>query len=60
MIVAKDSRNVTVKMSNVRWKRYQQLEESYIVATHVLNGLKESESLKPITIEEAEAELDLL
>lgn len=60
MIVAKDSRNVTVKMSNARWKRYQQLEESYIVATHVLNGLKESESLKPITIEEAEAELDLL
>ena len=60
IIVAKDSRNVTVKMSNARWKRYQQLEESYIVATHVLNGLKESESLKPITIEEAEAELDLL
>ena len=60
IIVAKDSRNVTVKMSNARWKRYQQLEESYIVATHVLNGLKESESLKPITIEEAEAELDVL
>ena len=47
-------------MSMSRWKRYQQLEESYIVASHVLKGLKEMESLKPMTIEEAEAELDQL
>ena len=51
---------MTVRMSNTRWKRYQQLEESYIVATHVLKGLKETEVLKPMTVEEAEAELDLL
>ena len=59
-IVTRDGRNVTVRMSNARWKRYQQLEESYIVATHVLKGLKETEVLKPMTVEEAEAELDLL
>ena len=59
-IVTRDSRNVTVRMSNSRWKRYQQLEESYIVASHVLKGLKEVETLKPMTIEEAEAELDQL
>ena len=59
-IVSRDSRSVTVRMSNSRWKRYQQLEESYVVASHVLNGLREMKSLKPMTIEEAEAELDLL
>ena len=59
-IVTKDSRSVTVRMGKSRWKRYQQLEESYIVASHVLNGLKEVESLKPLTVEEAEAELDQL
>ena len=59
-IVTKSSRSVTVKMSRSRWKRYQQLEESYIVASHVLKGLEEVKSLKPMTIEEAEAELDLL
>ena len=59
-IVSRDSRSVTVRMSNSRWKRYQQLEESYVVASHVLNGLTEMKSLKPMTIEEAEAELDLL
>ena len=59
-IVTRDSRNVTVRMSNSRWKRYQQLEESYIVASNVLKGLKEVETLKPMTIEEAEAELDQL
>ena len=51
---------MTVRMSNSRWKRYQQLEESFVVASHVLNGLTEMKSLKPMTIEEAEAELDLL
>lgn len=59
-IVSRDSRSVTVRMSNSRWKRYQQLEESYIVASHVLNGLTEMKSLQPMSIEEAEAELDLL
>jgi len=59
-IVSRDSRSVTVRMSNSRWKRYQQLEESYVVASHVLNGLEEMKSLKPMTIEEAEAELDQL
>ena len=59
-IVTRDSRNVTVRMSNSRWKRYQQLEESYIVASNVLKGLKEVETLKPMTIEEAEAKLDQL
>ena len=59
-IVTKSSRSVTVKMSRSRWKRYQQLEESYIVASHVLKGMEEAKSLKPMTIEEAEAELDLL
>lgn len=59
-IVTKSSRSVTVRMSRSRWKRYQQLEESYIVASHVLKGMEEAKSLKPMTIEEAEAELDLL
>ena len=59
-VLARDSRSVTVRMSNSRWKRYQQLEESYVVAQHVLNGLAEMGSLKPMTIEEAEAELDML
>lgn len=59
-IVSRDNRSVTVRMSNSRWKRYQQLEESYVVASHVLNGLTEMKSVKPMTIEEAEAELDLL
>ena len=59
-IITKSSRSVTVKMSRSRWKRYQQLEESYIVASHVLKGMEEAKSLKPMTIEEAEAELDLL
>ena len=59
-IVTSDRRSVTVRMSNARWKRYQQLEQSYIVASHVLKGLEEIKSLKPMTIEEAEAELDLL
>ena len=59
-IVARDSRSVTVRMSNSRWRRYQQLEESYVVASHVLNGLAEMKSLEPMTIEEAEAELDRL
>ena len=56
-IVAQDNRSVIVKMSISRWKRYQQLEESYIVASHVLKGMKEMKSLKPMTVEEAEAEL---
>ena len=59
-IVTRDSRSVTVRMSNARWKRYQQLEESYVVASHVLKGMNEMKSLKPMTIDEAEAELDLL
>ena len=59
-IVSRDNRSVTVRMSNSRWKRYQQVEESYVVASHVLNGLTEMKSVKPMTIEEAEAELDLL
>ena len=59
-IVTRDSRSVTVRMSNARWKRYQQLEESYVVASHVLKGLDEMKSLKPMTIDKAEAELDLL
>ena len=59
-IVTKSSRSVTVRMSRSRWKRYQQLKESYIVASHVLKGMEEAKSLKPMTIEEAEAELDLL
>ena len=59
-IVSRDNRSVTVRMSNSRWKRYQQLEESYVVASHVLNGLTEMKSVKPMTSEEAEAELDLL
>lgn len=59
-IIARDGRSVTVRMSNSRWKRYQELEESYVVASHVLKGLTEVKSLKPMTIEEAEAELDLL
>ena len=59
-IVARDSRSVTVKMSNSRWKRYQELEESYVVASHILKSTAEAATLKPMTIEEAEAELDLL
>lgn len=59
-IVTQDNCSVTVRMSMSRWKRYQQLEESYIVASHVLNGLEEVKSLKPMTVEEAEAELDQL
>ncbi|MBR1469496.1 MAG: hypothetical protein IJ605_05230 [Prevotella sp.] len=59
-IVAQDRRNITVKMSRAGWKRLQQLEESYIVAMHVVNGLAEMKSLKPLTIDEAEGELDKL
>ena len=59
-VVAQDHRNVTVRMSRSSWKRIQQLEESYIVAMHVVNGLAEIKSLKPLTIDEAEAELDRL
>lgn len=59
-IVARSSRSVTIKMSKSRWKRYQELEESYVIASHVLKGLAETELLKPMNIEEAEAELDLL
>ena len=59
-IVAHDSHSVTVRMSNSRWKRYQQLEESYVVASHILRGMAEVESLEPLTLEEAEAELDNL
>ena len=45
-IVTKDSHSVTVRMSNSRWKRYQQLEKSYIVASHVLNGMEEAKISK--------------
>ena len=59
-IVARGPRSVTVKMSNSRWKRYQELEDSYIVASHVLNGLSEMESLTPMTLSEADDMLSQL
>ena len=52
-IISQDANAITVRMSRSRWKRLQQLEELYKVATSIRKAMKQVEKAPIMNVDEA-------
>jgi len=59
-IIERNTRNITVRMTNARWNRLMELENAYRVAKSVVRAKKECEKAKSMTKEEAMKFIDSL
>ena len=59
-IIERNTRNITVRMSNARWNRLMELENAYRIAKSVVRAKKECEKAKGMTKEEAMNFIDSL
>jgi len=59
-IIERNSRNITVRLSNKRWNRLMALENAYRTAHSIVKAKHECESAQPMTVEEAYNFIDTL
>lgn len=59
-IIERNTRNITVRMTNARWSRLMELENAYRVAKSVVRAKKECEKARSMTKEEAMKFIDSL
>ena len=59
-IIERNSRNITVRLSNKRWNRLMALENAYRTAHAVVKAKHECESTQPMTVEQAYNFIDTL
>lgn len=52
-IIEKNARNITVRMSNTRWKRLMELEKAYRLAKSVTHAKQECEKTPGMSITKA-------
>ena len=52
-IIERNTRNITVRMTNARWNRLMELENAYRIANSIVRAKKECEKAKSMTKEEA-------
>ena len=52
-IIERNSRNITVRLSNQRWNRLMALENAYRTAHAVVKAKRDCESAQPMTVEQA-------
>ena len=52
-IIERNSRNITVRLSNKRWNRLMALENAYRTAHSIVKAKHECESAQPMTVEQA-------
>jgi len=59
-IIERTPRTVTVRMSTRRWNRLQQMEQAYKLAQTIKRGMKQAETAKAMTVNEAMDFIDKL
>lgn len=59
-VIAKDNRNVTVRLSNRRWNLMLELENAYRTAKSVVKAKHECETIPSMSVEEAMKFIDQL
>ncbi|MBO5380975.1 MAG: hypothetical protein J6A40_02640 [Bacteroides sp.] len=59
-IIERNTRNITVRMSNARWNRLMELENAYHIAKSVVRAKRECEKAKAMSKEEAMNFIDSL
>lgn len=59
-IIERNTRNITVRLSNARWNRLMELENAYRTAKSIVRAKKECERTKGMTKEEAMKFIDSL
>lgn len=59
-IIERNSRNITVRITNKRWNRLMELENAYRTAQAVLKAKSECESAPALTVDQALDFIDTL